>query len=598
MKKRSIVLLTFLACTGGSALVFQNCTKTGLTAVEEPQIQAIPVPDLKSSVCSKASFSQESVATKFIFMVDLSASNFGDWTSEIVGGQKLSYWDSSLATDHDGGRFETIKFFLDHCAQQTGNQYALIGFSAGAGVLGGGRFSCDNVAFGSASTLRGQIDALKARQAQDEAWYVQWKKPRYLTEAQPDSLLYGVTSYTSAMSCLQRLMIDDLSASTANQTDRYRVFFISDGVPQDKAKTGCNLSSLTAEQKQSCYLSGSLDPMMMIRTAAFSRAKDLKFEGIYYGKTASAPVVMNALSNEGGSGNAIQMSSFGKDQTALCNLVMQQSSLDYRPDVYSIVNLTAIRKAGRLLADSDMDGIPDEEEEALGFDPTNPRSAVPGVLDGICQRLGGVTSCREKMRSISCDPTLNPATGLTACDLAMLGISETRGDAGVDTDRDGLPDFVEILKGTDPLVADMTADPDGDGVTTLEEIVRGSDPFTTDANLLSDLLTKTKMKFDIDPAVTSCPNGSWSLGLDQLARAKTLKFSGPASDFNHEADEQVLYLYYRLSPTNSLAPQMEYYGRLIKVLPPSTAGTETPILQTVPNRVLPQDFSLLGKIAP
>ena len=59
--------------------------------------------------------------------------------------------------------------------------------------------------------------------------------------------------------------------------------------------------------------------------------------------------------------------------------------------------------------------------------------------------------------------------GCEGFDLDKLGITTESRPAEWDTDQDGMPNWFEELKGTDPYNADNNEDPDGDGYTNLED---------------------------------------------------------------------------------------------------------------------------------
>lgn len=68
-----------------------------------------------------------------------------------------------------------------------------------------------------------------------------------------------------------------------------------------------------------------------------------------------------------------------------------------------------------------------------------------------------------------------PSPGaLGASDAFVYGLST--GQAGQDTDGDGLGDEWETQFGTDPLTNDANADPDGDGFTNAQELLNGTHP--------------------------------------------------------------------------------------------------------------------------
>src|SRR6185436_6453828 len=105
-------------------------------------------------------------------------------------------------------------------------------------------------------------------------------------------------------------------------------------------------------------------------------------------------------------------------------------------------------------SDSDGDGVPDEIETAIGYNPFAADTDADGRSDS--QELGTGT---DPLRA--------------------------------DTDEDGLPDGFEIQTGLNPLdPSDATQDPDRDGLTNLQEYARGSDPFNSDttAPFVTDII--------------------------------------------------------------------------------------------------------------
>ncbi len=101
-------------------------------------------------------------------------------------------------------------------------------------------------------------------------------------------------------------------------------------------------------------------------------------------------------------------------------------------------------------ADTDGDGLTDDEEAVLGTDPLNPDTDFDGLLDG------------EEVNVYGTDPT-NP-----------------------DTDGGTIGDGVEVANGTDPLDptddVPLPTDTDGDGLTDAEEAVIGTDPNNADTD--------------------------------------------------------------------------------------------------------------------
>lgn len=109
---------------------------------------------------------------------------------------------------------------------------------------------------------------------------------------------------------------------------------------------------------------------------------------------------------------------------------------------------------GFVAADTDSDGLTNDEEATLGTNPQNPDTDGDGLTDG------------AEVNTHHTDPL----------------------DA--DTDNGGVGDGVEVGRGTDPLapaddlavVLDPNLDPDGDGLTNAEEEQHGTDPNNPDTD--------------------------------------------------------------------------------------------------------------------
>ncbi len=604
MKKiKSIKIIISLFFLLLISIGFQNCAKQNLELVQQEKVYQLPSVKLAANICNDVRFFNQS-GSKFVFIVDMSASNVGNWFYETVGGLNYYYFDPTKATDPNGSRFDAIQYFLDHCGGQAGTQFSVIGFGNSAGVLssaGAPALACDNVSFNTSGAAKSQLDYLKTRQTKDSSWYFQWSKAtnNYLTVDTPASLVLGVTSYTNATKCAEDLLIKDLTSATAIPADNYYVFFLSDGVPEDKNGTGCNLPTLSKEKKDACYLSNMSDAMTMMRTAAISKNKNLRFTGVYYGTESAVPVVLDSMAKLGGTSGAVALKSFSGEQTALCSLFVSQTALEYKPETFFAVDLTSLRKGGKIVADSDMDGVDDETEIAEGTDPQNPRSTgVLGVLDGICHRLGGVAKCQERRSQIICQPNMFNSFGLSDCDYKMLALDRPNtGSWGLDTDKDGMPDFIEIIKGTDPGTADMLVDPDGDGVTTRDEIIRGTDPFVADANTPNYLMSLFKTTYIQTPNDLVCPMGHWRLEADRILTApieSVASISGSASFLNHPANVHKFVVIYKSVAQNSLNPSNEYYAAWVDVAVEKADGSENATASV--QELKPTDFKLIGEI--
>ncbi len=96
-------------------VLFQNCSRVPLAKVEE-EVGVFLSSMNPLAVCSESSIDKS--APKYIFLVDMSASNLGKsklvnvTNHPIYGNTQLNQWDSSQATDANGDRLTMIKSFL------------------------------------------------------------------------------------------------------------------------------------------------------------------------------------------------------------------------------------------------------------------------------------------------------------------------------------------------------------------------------------------------------------------------------------------------------------------------------------------------------
>ncbi|MCA9672960.1 MAG: hypothetical protein KC503_45525 [Myxococcales bacterium] len=106
----------------------------------------------------------------------------------------------------------------------------------------------------------------------------------------------------------------------------------------------------------------------------------------------------------------------------------------------------ALDDQGRLVVDSDADGVGDDDELRRGTDPRRRDSNNDGIGDGVARRLGSASgalcSADERLADLDAD-------GLNDCEERLLGTEPARAD----TDGDGVPDGIEVLYGLDPVSA-------------------------------------------------------------------------------------------------------------------------------------------------
>ncbi|MEO0814326.1 MAG: hypothetical protein AAFY60_15800, partial [Myxococcota bacterium] len=153
-------------------------------------------------------------------------------------------------------------------------------------------------------------------------------------------------------------------------------------------------------------------------------------------------------------------------------------------------NVNARAVIDQMTADSDGDGLTDEEEIILGTSPVRLDSDLDGYRDLIefRFRLSGFdpldptdANCDERGR-LDTD-----GDGLLDCEEQFLGTQRRR----LDSDADGIPDLIEVTFGGDPNsatpVQDRQSDSDADGGSNADELRWHTDPANDDVAFRSKI---------------------------------------------------------------------------------------------------------------
>ena len=132
-------------------------------------------------------------------------------------------------------------------------------------------------------------------------------------------------------------------------------------------------------------------------------------------------------------------------------------------------------RAGQVLPDSDGDGLPDADEETRATDPLQLDTDMDGLMDGLEVRMGMDPLVLDVING--CNVSLDEdGDRLNDCEERVLGT-----DACIsDSDGDALPDLVELLSQTNPLVPEDLQDSDRDGIPNVAEVVAHGDPLSAD----------------------------------------------------------------------------------------------------------------------
>ncbi len=175
----------------------------------------------------------------------------------------------------------------------------------------------------------------------------------------------------------------------------------------------------------------------------------------------------------------------------LANDLQVPSSLFIRREMV-VYNANALIRASRAVPDSDGDGLSDEEERMLTrTDPLVADTDGDHVGDAIERLLAAPGLVFDPLtpntfaECMGIDPPDRDTDGdgLNDCEEALLRTDPSL----VDSDRDGIPDLVEIRRGGNPLVDDALADTDLDGLPNGVELRGGLEASTNDAASELDL---------------------------------------------------------------------------------------------------------------
>lgn len=259
---------------------------------------------------------------------------------------------------------------------------------------------------------------------------------------------------------------------------------------------------------------------------------------------------------------------------------------------FFVSNLNSKVVGGKLVADSDADGLSDAEEISFATDPLKRRS-YKEILDSICQRVDYRVRCESV--NVVCTGAVN-GLGLSDCDRQALRLDELYGHPtqGLDSDKDGIPDLLELRAGTFPNVADATEDPDHDLKENQYEIQIGSDPRSADGDfteLFKTVLTKTKLA----PS-TACPGERWQINISQVPLVLSQNFTSTNESWlSHQANENVILFVLKTRPKVGVVANAKIRKFVKKVQIPDDILSPSVGLEF---SFSSSNFSLVGEVLP
>jgi Bacterial TSP3 repeat len=311
-------------------------------------------------------------------------------------------------------------------------------------------------------------------------------------------------NYLDTIRMLTTVIEDDLLGSNPGirSRTRYAVLFVAAGPPDPAFQTpwciaqGLTVGSTQCQDAFTAAFCGNATPTptdcerwwygdAIAQLRGYVRTnggQDLIFHSFSLSTDTRAGQVLGDMARAG-QGELVQQTPSTLDFLAVdvdrpgSRLVLRQ---------IAVMNNNALLRGSAPEADSDGDGLTDAEELKLGTDPLNPDTDGDSVGDGIEVRLASPGSqfdplvpAQFKECLTLTDPTADhDLDGLTDCEEAVLRTDPYL----VDSDRDGVPDWVEVRLGSNPLVDDRLIDSDMDGIPNGEEVIRGLDPWTNDSN--------------------------------------------------------------------------------------------------------------------
>ena len=339
--------------------------------------------------------------------------------------------------------------------------------------------------FGDSATLTSQIMALQSGYTSGD-------------------LSTGDRHYIDGLRQVTTAIEDDLLSSPpgVRSRTRYKIIWVSFGEPEQPLEEAfcpigmmnCNATFLTTfcpnetPVPTPAACEAEVYPRMVKDLRDFvlaNGAQDLAFHTIALQNSINNMMLMNQYLNSMaiiGHGEFLQQTLGTTFNLAAIDLTTDSTVLNRREVV--VFNPNIAIENGKVVPDSDGDGLSDDEEIMLSGspdggcpDPRNPDSDNDGVGDAIeiMLKAPGLTfdPCHADVFD-ACSMLTPPyedrdQDGLNDCEEALLRTDPTL----VDTDKDGIPDLVEVRRGGNPLADDTLMVTAHDGIADGDKMKEG-----------------------------------------------------------------------------------------------------------------------------
>lgn len=319
------------------------------------------------------------------------------------------------------------------------------------------------------------------------------------------------TDFVKAMADIYATISDDIAITRADPTktayaarSRYSVIFLSDGHP-----TICQDDLLVQGDSNACtrlrQLSDLAEDVRLNTVHVFNPTQPLSTQcdltqppGTCGVPTGCPSLIINQDAERLATMAALGGGDFrdfrNGEPINFLNFKFGQVRRAYQVKELVVSNLSAPPGSPDNQADSDQDGLTDEQERMLGTDPLKKDTDGDGFSDGVEVFFssrganfdplgfvgpdggGGDPGCPPRLRGVDSD-----CDGLLDCDEHILS-----GNADlIDTDSDGIPDAIEWQHHTSNATNDLQEDPDNDFLVNRQELKLHMDPLSPDVQSLS-----------------------------------------------------------------------------------------------------------------
>ena len=313
----------------------------------------------------------------------------------------------------------------------------------------------------------------------DDAAAFQAVIPRYATYQET-----GPTSMRSALKLARSILSGDMQTGCPGEVARTRYLVVLVVTSPD---VSCENPAFNAGIDSRCSSLADANACSRCELAAVTGQLKALVQQYGAGEVTVQPVYVRNAADATTQSQVVAIANAGGTEpvtTDFTRLGATLGGLDYaslqsnlKLKRFLAFNRNVVVRAGKAYADSDGDGMADEDELARGLDPTRPDTDQDGLMDGIEVRMGLNPTPGNIDPIPGCNAALDDdGDRLNTCEERVLGTDPCVGD----TDGDGLPDLVEALGHTNPLVPEDLQDSDRDGIPNITEVEAHTDPLSAD----------------------------------------------------------------------------------------------------------------------